>query len=244
VSAVLAVFDLVGAATVAVWGTVVGVAETAAPLRRRTSPRRPRWSTNAKAAAVGGLLVRLAVVPAMLAVASRFRGRGLLAALPRPTRFVAGLVLMDGALWLWHRANHAVPSLWRFHAYHHLDPDLDVTTALRFHPIELLLSIAARAIPIAVLGASPQMVVTYEIVLQCATLFHHGNVRLPACLDGALAHAVVTPRMHGIHHSREADHTNSNWGVVLSLWDRVAGTQRLDVPQESIVIGIASSERA
>jgi sterol desaturase/sphingolipid hydroxylase (fatty acid hydroxylase superfamily) len=237
-------FDLLGAPAIASAAGASLAAETVAPLRRRTASRRRRWRANLTIGLLAGAIVRAAVLPAALAVARRARGRGLLALLPRPIRSLAGLVLLDGAIWAWHHLNHRVPLLWRFHAPHHTDPDLDVTTALRFHPVELVLSIGARAIPIAILGAGPGLVILHEVLLQAATAFHHANLALPPALDRALTAVIVTPRMHGIHHSDRARDLDSNWGVVLSLWDRMAGTLRLDVPQDAIRIGIPDGPSA
>lgn len=234
----LALFDAGGITAVGPWSALLAAAEAALPLRERTVPRARRWRANAWLGALAAAVVRGAIVPALVAVARRRAGQGLLAHVPRALRPVVGLVALDGIIWLWHRANHDVALLWRFHAQHHTDPDLDVTTAARFHPGELVLSIVPRCAAVAALGVGPRTVVAYELLMQVATFFHHANLRLPAWLDRWLAAVVVTPRMHGIHHSRRPDELGSNWGVILTLWDRLAGTLRLDVPEGAITIGV------
>lgn len=164
-------------------------------------------------------------------------------ALPPPLAAVAGFLLMDLSFYYWHRLNHRVPLLWRFHNVHHLDPDLDVSTALRFHFGELALSSGFRIVQILAIGVSPWVYAAYEVVFQAGTLFHHSNVRLPIRLERALNKLLVTPRMHGIHHSEVRHETNSNYGVVFPWWDRVHRTLGLDIPQAEITIGVPGYSR-
>jgi sterol desaturase/sphingolipid hydroxylase (fatty acid hydroxylase superfamily) len=145
---------------------------------------------------------------------------------------------MDYTTWVWHRLNHQVPLLWRFHGVHHTDLDLDVMTSFRFHFGELTLSLGYRALQIAVIGVDPLILVVYEIVMDAATTFHHSNINLPLGLERGLNVVIVTPRMHGIHHSIVERETNANWSVVFSGWDRFHRTLRLDVPQDALVIGV------
>jgi sterol desaturase/sphingolipid hydroxylase (fatty acid hydroxylase superfamily) len=152
------------------------------------------------------------------------------------------LVLLDYTLWVWHWLNHKVPLLWRFHLVHHVDRDMDASTALRFHVGELVLSVGYRALQVLVIGAEPAALLTWQAILFVSILFHHSNVRLPAAVDRALVRVVVTPRMHGIHHSDRREETDSNWSSILTLWDFLHRTMRLDVPQESITIGVPAYE--
>jgi sterol desaturase/sphingolipid hydroxylase (fatty acid hydroxylase superfamily) len=131
-----------------------------------------------------------------------------------------------------------VPFLWRFHVVHHVDLDLSATTALRFHFAEMLLSVPWRAAQVALLGVSPRALSLWQTCLLVSILFHHSNLRLPIAVERRLARLVVTPRMHGIHHSTVQEETDSNWSSGLTLWDRLHGTLRLDVPQDGIVIGV------
>ena len=152
---------------------------------------------------------------------------------------ILAFLLLDLSFYYWHRANHAWPLLWRFHNAHHIDPDLDVSTAMRFHPVEIGYSAAFRAAQVLVIGGPVWIFVAYETVFQLATLFHHGNVRIPLRVERWLNFVLVTPRMHGIHHSKEFHGTNSNWSSVFSWWDRLHRTLRLNVHQSVIDIGIA-----
>jgi sterol desaturase/sphingolipid hydroxylase (fatty acid hydroxylase superfamily) len=145
---------------------------------------------------------------------------------------------MDLTFYWWHVANHRVPFLWRFHNVHHIDPDLDVSTAFRFHFGEVALSAAFRVAQVSAIGLSGWMFAVYELVFQVNTAFHHSNVRLPIQLERLLNLVIVTPRMHGIHHSQVRDETNSNYSVVFSWWDRLHRTLGLNIPQSAIVIGV------
>lgn len=152
---------------------------------------------------------------------------------------IVAFLLMDLSFYYWHRANHAWPLLWRFHNAHHIDPDLDVSTAMRFHFVEIGLSAAFRALQVMLIGGPPLTLLIYETAFQLNTLFHHSNARLPIAIERWLNLVLVTPRMHGIHHSKPFGETNSNWSSVFPWWDRIHGTLRLNVPQSEIDIGIA-----
>ena len=168
------------------------------------------------------------------------RGIGLLrwAGLSAAAEFVIGFALLDLTFYYWHLANHKLAFLWRFHNVHHIDPDLDVSTSFRFHFGEVAMSAGFRIVQIATLGVSPVTFAIYELVFQIGTLFHHSNVRLPLMAERFLNRVVVTPRMHGIHHSEVRRENNSNFSVVFPWWDRLHRTLRLNVPQSQIVIGI------
>jgi sterol desaturase/sphingolipid hydroxylase (fatty acid hydroxylase superfamily) len=131
-----------------------------------------------------------------------------------------------------------VPFLWRFHLVHHIDMDLDTTSALRFHAIDMALSIPWRAAQVRVCGASSRAHALWQAFFFVSVLFHHSNLRLPLALERVLVRALTTPRLHGIHHSIVQEETNSNWSSGLSVWDRLHGTLRTDVPQDAIVIGV------
>ncbi|HXV84718.1 MAG TPA: sterol desaturase family protein [Candidatus Binatia bacterium] len=161
-----------------------------------------------------------------------------LISLPFTAELILGFLLMDLTFYYWHRANHAFPWFWRFHNVHHVDPDLDVSTSFRFHFGEVLYSVAFRAVQVTLLGVSLFTYLAYELVFQCATMFHHSNVRLPITAERWLNKIFVTPRMHGIHHSTVKDETNSNYSVVFRWWDRMHGTLNLNVNQSDVVIGV------
>jgi sterol desaturase/sphingolipid hydroxylase (fatty acid hydroxylase superfamily) len=134
---------------------------------------------------------------------------------------------------------HATPWLWRFHAVHHADPDLDISTSYRFHFVEVGLSSGFRALQVLCIGASVSQLVAYALTYQLASMFHHSNISLPAWLDRALSVLVITPRLHGIHHSQQRAHANSNYAVVLSVWDWIHGTRIATADQASLRIGVA-----
>jgi sterol desaturase/sphingolipid hydroxylase (fatty acid hydroxylase superfamily) len=150
------------------------------------------------------------------------------------------VLLLDYTLYVWHVLTHRVPFLWRFHIVHHVDLDLDASTAVRFHFAELVVSVPWRAAQILVLGVSPLSFSVWQLFLFLSIIFHHSNVGLPVGVERRLNRFVVTPRMHGIHHSMVREETNSNWSSGLTLWDWLHGTLRLDVPQDEINIGVAA----
>ncbi|MGH7827357.1 MAG: sterol desaturase family protein [Candidatus Binatia bacterium] len=158
--------------------------------------------------------------------------------LPFTIEFIAGFLLMDLTFYYWHRANHFIPFFWRFHNVHHVDPDLDVSTSFRFHFGEVFYSVGFRALQVSLIGIPLFTYLVYELVFQCATMFHHSNVRLPIRVERWLNKIVVTPRMHGIHHSTVKGETNSNFSVVFRWWDLMHGTLMLNVKQSDVVIGV------
>ena len=218
------------------------VLERFAALRRPKRLLLARLLINVGVSVLALATAMLVVRPAALAALqwtsdTRF---GVLHVLPMPpiVRFVVSFLLMDLTFYWWHVANHRLAFLWRFHNVHHIDPDLDVSTALRFHFGEVVFSAGFRVVQLTAIGPSAGMFAIYELVFQANTLFHHSNVRLPIRIERLLNVVLVTPRMHGIHHSQFRDETNSNYSVVFSWWDRLHGTVGLNVPQSQIVIGI------
>jgi sterol desaturase/sphingolipid hydroxylase (fatty acid hydroxylase superfamily) len=218
------------------------VVERSVPLRRGTRPLLGRLLVNVAISALAFGTAMVLVRPAALAALawSSERPFGLIHAIRMPValQFIIAFLLMDLAFYWWHVANHRISFLWRFHNVHHIDPDLDVSTAFRFHAGEVALSTAFRIVQVGVIGLSAWMFAVYEIVFQANTLFHHSNVRLPIRIERLLNLVIVTPRMHGIHHSQVRDETNSNYSVVFSWWDRLHRTLGLNIPQSEIVIGV------
>jgi sterol desaturase/sphingolipid hydroxylase (fatty acid hydroxylase superfamily) len=218
------------------------ILEARFPLRRARRSKIGRFVINAGvsvlALATGGFIV--APVASSLSARSSAASFGLLHVIPLPfaAEFVLGFLLMDLAFYYWHRANHAFPFLWRFHNVHHVDPDLDVSTSFRFHFGEVLYSLLFRALQVYLLGISMLTYLVYELVFQCATMFHHSNVRLPITVERWFNKVIVTPRMHGIHHSIVKDETNSNYSVIFRWWDLMHGTLKLNVNQSDVVIGV------
>lgn len=223
---------------------VMAVWEALAPRRERHLSRTIRWTNNLGLVFFNSLLLRL-IFPAAavgMALFTAGHGWGLLNHYAVPFWVAAPLavVALDLVIYLQHVLVHAVPLLWRLHRVHHADPDFDVTTGARFHPLEILLSMLIKFAAIAVLGPPVVAVVVFEVLLNATAMFNHGNVRLPARLDRVLRWLVVTPDMHRVHHSAEDDETNSNFGFNLPWWDRLFGTYRAQPRggHEGMTIGI------
>lgn len=222
---------------------LLGVLEYLHPLRRAKRGRPRRWFVNLALTGlsfgVGVALVRPAALAASVWVQSL--GFGVLpwSGLPLGAQFILGFLWMDATFYYWHRANHLHPLLWRFHNVHHVDPDLDVTTSFRFHFGETAYSTIFRIVQVSLAGITPVIYLTYEIIFNLATMFHHSNLALPVALERQLNRVLVTPRMHGIHHSAVGNETNANYSVIFSWWDRLNRSLRLNVPQSQVVIGVA-----
>jgi sterol desaturase/sphingolipid hydroxylase (fatty acid hydroxylase superfamily) len=221
--------------------------ERVRPLRAPTRALLPRLWVNGVVSALAMVTAGLAVRPVAVTLlgwtaAERF---GLIAALSLPGLVGGGatFLLLDLSFYYWHRANHAWPILWRFHNVHHVDPDLDVSTALRFHFGEVALSAGFRAVQVLLIGPPAAAYIAYELLFQANTLFHHSNVRLPLGLERTLHWLLVTPRMHGIHHSRVRGETNSNYSVVFSWWDRLHRSLVLGIRQRDISVGVPGYAR-
>jgi sterol desaturase/sphingolipid hydroxylase (fatty acid hydroxylase superfamily) len=198
-------------------------------------------------AALGGLVVGVLEQPLAARLARRVvrKRQGLVQRLPLPEwgRDALAGVLLDYTLYRWHVLTHEVPWLWRFHQVHHADLDLDASTAVRFHFAELALSVPYRLAQVRLLGVSPRALDLWQRLLLLSILFHHSNVRLPEGLERVLSTWVMTPRLHGIHHSVEPAERSSNWSSGLTLWDWLHGTLRRDVAQEDLDIGIPEPHR-
>ncbi|TXM70713.1 sterol desaturase family protein [Methylobacterium sp. WL120] len=235
-------FELVTGAVVAIGALAIVVAEHRRPLRRRTQAEPNRELVNLAMGAASALAIMAAETPLVgpLARIAEERDRGLVRRLPLPEwgRDVAGLLLMDYTFYLWHVLTHKVSLLWRLHLVHHVDLDLDASTALRFHALDMVVSAPWRAGQVALIGLSPRGLRLWQRFFFLSILFHHSNLRLPEGLERRLAWVLTTPRMHGIHHSAAKDETESNWSSGFSFWDRLHGTFRLDVDQDDIAIGV------
>jgi sterol desaturase/sphingolipid hydroxylase (fatty acid hydroxylase superfamily) len=221
--------------------------ETLRPLRRRREPRLRRAVRNLTAGGISLAVVTLLQTPFLVPVADWAARRHLgllnLVELSRPVRIVLSVILLDYTLWIWHRINHVVPFFWRFHLVHHVDRDMDASTAFRFHFGEQGLSVGYRLLQVVVLGADPTCLWIWQGLLAVSIVFHHSNSRLPIGLERLLVRVIVTPRMHGIHHSNYRNEANGNWASFLSAWDYLHGTVLLDVAQDSVDIGVPAYHR-
>ena len=218
--------------------------EWLAPRRRLNAGRRPRWPANLGILAIDMVAVRLLVPTAAVGVAliAAARGWGLfpLLGLPGWAAIIAGVIALDLVIYAQHVVFHHVPVLWRLHRMHHADLDIDVTTGVRFHPLEILLSLAIKMAAVAVLGVPALAVLIFEVLLNATSMFNHSNVALPPRVEPVARWIVVTPQMHQVHHSAERAETDSNFGFNLPWWDRLLGTYRANpaAGEQAMTIGL------
>ncbi|MCU0575050.1 MAG: sterol desaturase family protein [Syntrophobacteraceae bacterium] len=224
---------------------LMAVLERMAPRRHPTTSRPGRWFANLAIVALNPLSVHLLfpVLPVGMALLAEERHWGLLShlALPHGVAVLIGFAVLDLSIYLQHVLHHAVPALWRLHMVHHADLDTDLTTGLRFHPLEIVISRGVKLMTVAALGPPALAVLIFEIALNAASMFNHGNLRLPIPLDRVLRLVLVTPDMHRVHHSVIIRETNSNYGFNLPWWDRLFGTYKdqPDKGHEGMTIGLS-----
>lgn len=236
------VFDIYGFLILTSILIVLFILETIFKLRRRIQPMVKRIILNTVLAIPAFALLRFMLIPAMVWLAAKneswHSGLNYLYALPSWFENVVAFVLLDYGIYWWHIILHRMPLMWRFHLVHHTDMDMDVTTAFRFHFGEMFGSLIYRSTIVLLIGASPLMVLIYEIIFEAETQFHHSNIKLPINFERVLNKIIVTPRMHGIHHSIIKQETDSNFATIFSFWDRLHKTVRLNIPQDNIIIGV------
>jgi sterol desaturase/sphingolipid hydroxylase (fatty acid hydroxylase superfamily) len=212
------------------------------PLRRQTRGKLRRDSRNLMLGALSGAAVAVFETPIVRRLSQMVhqRGWGLVKLFRLPGWAEVGLavVLLDYTLYIWHVLTHKAPLLARFHRVHHADQDMDASTAIRFHFGEMILSAPWRAAQVVVIGVAPLSLSLWQALTTMAILFHHSNWRLPYKIERWLCRVIVTPRMHGIHHSIIMEETDANWSTIFSFPDFLHGTIRLNVPQEKLVIGL------
>lgn len=221
--------------------------ENRRPLRKQIEPKLTNTARNFAIASTAAVVVLLLESPVAYFLAyyveeNRF---GLLKIflLPIWLETVLAIVLLDYTIYLWHVLTHKVPFLWRFHKIHHADLDLTTSTAIRFHFGEIAVSVFWRAGQILALGVSPLSLLIWQTFLLTNVFFHHSNVRLPKNFERKLQKIIVTPRLHGIHHSVKEDEMDSNWSSGLTVWDFLHGTFRNDIPQNDIIIGVKEFDK-
>jgi len=223
---------------------IMALWEITAPRRKLTVSKTLRWTNNLGLVFFNNYIIRFLFPAAAIGVAisAKEQGYGLFNVydVSPMLAIVASVVIMDFVIYLQHVMVHAIPALWRLHRVHHADPDYDVTTGARFHPLEIILSMLIKFAAILLLGPPVVAVILFEIILNVTAMFNHGNVGLPPAFDRVLRWVLVTPDMHRVHHSVEDDEANSNFGFSLPWWDRLFGTYR-DQPRgghEAMTIGI------
>jgi len=223
---------------------IMALWELLAPRRRRDIPRVIRWSNNLALVVIDTIVLRLTfpILAVGLAIMAQERGWGLFNIVEAPVWFavVASVIILDLVIYLQHVMFHAVPALWRLHRMHHTDLDFDVTTGLRFHPIEIVLSMGIKLAMVLVLGPPAVAVLIFEVLLNATAMFNHSNVRLPLVVDRVLRLVMVTPDMHRVHHSILPEETNSNFGFNLPWWDKLLGTYKAQpaAGHDAMTIGI------
>jgi sterol desaturase/sphingolipid hydroxylase (fatty acid hydroxylase superfamily) len=226
--------------------TIMAMWEIASPCRKLRYSRSQRWLGNIGIVVLNTLLLRLLFPAAAvgMAVFTEEAGWGALniTSLPQWLEIAIAVVVLDMVIYLQHVMVHAIPMLWRLHRMHHADPDYDLTTGARFHPVEIILSMLIKIATIAALGPPVVAVVIFEVVLNGMAMFNHANISLPSRLDRLVRWFIVTPDMHRVHHSVEPEEANSNFGFNLSIWDRLMGTyrQQAQLGQQQMDIGIVS----
>lgn len=223
---------------------LMAVWEVLAPRRAQAVGRASRWPSNLGVVIIDTLALRILFPTAAVGVAllAQTRGWGLLNAISMPewADILIAIVLLDLVIYAQHVLFHRVPVLWRLHRMHHSDVEFDVTTGIRFHPIEILLSMLIKLAAVVALGAPAVAVLLFEVLLNATTMFNHANARLPLGLDRVLRRVLVTPDMHRVHHSVVVAETNSNFGFNLPIWDRLFGTYRAQpaAGHDAMTIGV------
>ncbi len=212
------------------------------PLRKETRSKVGRIAHNLGLAAISALFVRYAFFPFEIWAAEQASSSNLgllgLTSFQPWLKIILGFLLLEYFHYWWHRLNHHSAFLWRFHNVHHIDRDLDVSTASRFHFGELAFSSLFRVGEIYLLGIDVQTLILFESSVTAFALFHHSNIRFPKRLESFFMTAFITPRIHGIHHSIVKEETDSNYGTVFTFWDRLHGTKKTNIPQNEITIGV------
>lgn len=222
----------------------MATAEFLWPRRKQLLGRGQRWLNNIGIAFFNVILVRfcLPITLAGFAVVVSDNHWGIFSTIDFPffAKVILSLVLLDLVIYGQHVAFHHIPVLWRLHRVHHADTEIDVTTALRFHPIEIMVSLGIKFAAVAAIGAPAEAVLLFEVILNACAMFNHGNIRLPSGVDNFLRRFLVTPDMHRVHHFAIPHETNSNYGFNISLWDRLFRTYRAqpELGHDGLMIGL------
>ncbi|CAN5640609.1 sterol desaturase family protein [soil metagenome] len=238
------IFDKVGIPILILINLLLFLLETKFQLRKRIQKKFSRTVINTIVSIPAFGLLRFAFLPIIVWLAYKNLdwqiGLNYFDNLPLWTKLIMAFLILDYGNYVWHILNHKIPFLWRFHLVHHTDLDMDITTAFRFHFGELIGSVFFRGAVTLLSGASPVLVLVYEIIFEAATQFHHSNWKLPLAFERILNKLIVTPRMHGIHHSVVKQEADSNYSVIFSFWDRLHRTDRLNTLGDEVIIGVPS----
>jgi sterol desaturase/sphingolipid hydroxylase (fatty acid hydroxylase superfamily) len=236
------IFDTYGSVILMLTFILLFILESKFQLRKRVQNRWKRIVINFLVAFPSFLLLRLLFIPAMVWLAYKNQewhfGLNYLYTAPTWLEASIAFLLLDYSNYLWHIILHKMPLMWRFHLVHHTDLDLDISTSFRFHFGELIGSVFFRGAAVLLIGISPLMVLIYEIAFDAANQFQHSNIKMPFLFEKILNKILVTPRMHGIHHSVKKSETDSNYSIIFSFWDRLHKTIKLNVRQDEVITGI------
>ena len=218
--------------------------------RKKTVDSKPRrWLNNLGLVAVNNLVLQLGLIslPVAFAAFAQSKGMGIFNQLSLPiwANWIAAVIIFDFIIYLQHILFHFVPILWKLHQVHHSDLDIDVTTAIRFHPIEIILSLLIKLTAVAAFGFPPEAVLLFEVLLNAAAMFNHSNIYMPGGLDKFIRRLIVTPDMHRVHHSVIIDESNTNFGFSLSIWDRICGTYQAQpaAGHDDMIIGLTYGKK-
>ena len=238
------IFNKIGTPILALISLLLFILETKFQLRKRIQKRFSRIVINVFVSIPAFVLLRFAFLPIIVWLAFKNQdwqiGLNYFYSSPLWAMSIIAFLILDYGNYLWHILNHKIPFLWRFHLVHHTDLDMDITTAFRFHFGELIGSVFFRGGVTLLSGASPVLVLVYEIIFEAATQFHHSNWKLPLAFEQILNKLIVTPRMHGLHHSVVKQETDSNYSVIFSFWDRLHRTATLENLNKEVVLGVPS----
>ena len=238
------IFNKIGTPILALISLLLFMLETKFQLRKRIQKRFSRILINVFVSIPAFVLLRFAFLPIIVWLAFKNQdwhfGLNYFYSSPLWAMSIIAFLILDYGNYLWHILNHKIPFLWRFHLVHHTDIDMDITTAFRFHFGELIGSVFFRGGVTLLSGASPVLVLVYEIIFEAATQFHHSNWKLPLAFEQILNKLIVTPRMHGLHHSVVKQETDSNYSVIFSFWDRLHRTATLENLNKEVVLGVPS----
>ena len=224
---------------------LLAIWELLTPRRELRTPKKQRWFNNLVIVLLDTVVVRLLfpLVPVSMALVVQERGWGLFNYLDLPDllEIVLAVIVLDFVIYLQHVMFHAVPLFWRFHLVHHVDLDLDVTSGVRFHPIEIILSTGIKLVTVGLLGLPAIAIIIFEILLNGTSMFNHSNIFIPLNLDRIIRLVLVTPDMHRVHHSVILKETDSNYGFNLSWWDRLLGTYQAQPAKghQEMMIGLS-----
>lgn len=218
--------------------------------RKKTVDSKPRrWLNNLGLVAVDNLILQLGFImlPVTFAAFAQSKGMGIFnqLSLPMWANWIVAVIIFDFIIYLQHVLFHFVPILWRLHQVHHSDLDIDVTTAIRFHPIEIILSLLVKLIAVAAFGFPPEAVLLFEVLLNTTAMFNHANIYIPTFMDKFIRRLIVTPDMHRVHHSVIMAESNTNFGFSLSIWDRICGTYQAQpaAGHDEMIIGLAYAKK-